>query len=219
MKVIQKSFPADIAAKTVKTTFLNNNKLDGLMYAYFQSLSMPYQIDENVYETRVDKSIIPSQAEAAKKIRIASAKTWRKHLQDLIDSGYIIEKEDYYVLPQVEDVFFLIPLNTLKFMVDTLKDDVIKVYIYLGQRYKYAQSENRLYSFTQKEIRVALGKSDTESNREFIKHALNCLINNGLIRVSAYHEGKVPRLRLVAFNYEYIENLFEGDLEENYLNG
>ncbi len=215
MKVIQKSFPADITPKTVKTTFLNNNKLDGLMYAYFQSLSMPYKIDENTYETRVDKSAIPSQAEAGKKIRISTAKTWRKHLQELIDNGYIVEYDDYYVLPQVEDVFFLIPLNTLKFMVDTLKDDVIKVYIYLGQRYKYAQSEQRLYSFTQKEIRIALGKSDTESNREFVRHALDCLINNGLIKVAAYYEGKVPRLRLTAFNYEYIEHFLDGGLEEN----
>lgn len=209
MGTIVKSFPADTAEKKVKTTFLNDNKVDGLMYAYFQSLSKPFQLLDGGYETRVDKAMLPSQEKAAKKIRIGTAKTWRSHLNILLNKGYIVDKGEYYVLPQVEEIFFTIPLETLKFMVDVLQEDVIKVYIYLGQRYKYAQSIGTLYSFTRKELAQALGKSYSDGNREFIDHALDCLMNNGLIRVVTYSDGKARRLRLVKFNFEYIENLFD----------
>ena len=208
---IQKHFPADVAMD--KLTFLNDTKADGLLYAYFQSLSMPYCIDEvyKKYETRVDKAMVPSQAKAAAKARIKTAKTYRNHLNYLIDRGYIIDKGEYYVLPdQIEPQFLGIPLDTLKFLIDTLKEDVIKVYIYLGQRYKYAKQEGRLYSFSRKEVLEHLGRSpDSTDSSTFINNVLDCLVNNGLIRIVEFSNGSARYLRLVDFNFTYNKNFVE----------
>ena len=46
-------------------------------------------------------------------------------------------EEDYrYILPNKEDIYLLIPLSTLQFMQDVLKEPVIKTYIYLAQKWK-----------------------------------------------------------------------------------
>jgi hypothetical protein len=40
----------------------------------------------------------------------------------LIASEYLIEDSKGYILPDREDIFMFIPLETVKFLVDTLKD-------------------------------------------------------------------------------------------------
>jgi predicted transcriptional regulator len=44
---------------------------------------------------------------------IKSPKTLRTHLNYLIEKGYVIEEENSYRLPEMEDIYFLIPLKTL----------------------------------------------------------------------------------------------------------
>lgn len=208
---IQKHFPADVTMD--KPTFLNDTEVDALLYAYFQSLSMPVCIDEvyKKYETRVDKALIPTQKKAAEKIRVKSTKTYKKHLDQLIDKGYIVDKGEYYVLPdQIENQFLGIPLETVKFLVDTVKEDVIKVYIYLGQRFKFAKQEHRLYSFTRREVLEHLGRNpDSKESGVYINNVLDCLINNGLIRIVEYSNGKARYLRLVDFSFSYNSNFIE----------
>jgi len=36
------------------------------------------------------------------------------------------------MLPNMEDIYMLLPLDTLQFILDTITEPVIKVYIYLG---------------------------------------------------------------------------------------
>lgn len=149
MTTIEKHFPADTSMEI--ETFLNNKKIDGRLYAYLQSKSMPILIEEDKikkYETRVDKGELGTQAELCEAIKIKSSKTLRKYLKILIDTGYLEDKKEYYVLPRKEDIFFKIPLDTLRFIQNIIPEDVIKIYIYLGQRYKYAEVNNVKYSFT-----------------------------------------------------------------------
>ena len=94
----------------------------------------------------------------------------------------------------------------MRFIQNTIKEDVIKIYIYLGQRYQYAATENKKYSFSIKEIIEHLGLSVNDKNRSFVKDGLDALMNNGLIKFVNYREGKVPRMRLVDFTYEYKTN-------------
>jgi hypothetical protein len=110
------------------------------------------------------------------------------------------------MLIQKEDIFFKIPLDTLRFIQNTIKEDVIKIYIYLGQRYKYAALSNKKYSFTIKEIVEHLGLSVGDKGRAFVKDGLDALMNNGLIKIVSYREGRIPRLRLVDFSYEHKTN-------------
>lgn len=63
------------------------------------------------------------------------------------------------------------------------------------------------YAFTIKEIMEHLGLSvNSESSRTFVKDGLDVLMNNGLIKFVPFHEGRVPKLRLVDFSYEYKTN-------------
>ena len=101
-------------------------------------------------------------------------------------------------------------MDTLRFIQNTIQEDVIKIYIYLGQRNKYALMNGYKYSFTIKEIAEHLGLSlNSESSRTFIKDGLDALMNNGLINFVSYRDGKVPKLRLVDYSYEYKTNFSE----------
>ena len=203
MKIIEKHFPANVTMKEL--TFLNNKNIDGRLYGYLQSKSMPIKV-ANYYETRVDKFQLGTQADFCEAIQIKSPKTLRKHLKILIDTGYLRDEQGYYVLVEKENIYFKIPLQTLRFIQNTIKEDVIKIYIYLGQRYQYAATENKKYSFSIKEIIEHLGLSVNDKNRSFVKDGLDALMNNGLIKFVNYREGKVPRMRLVDFTYEYKTN-------------
>ena len=212
MTKIEKHFPADTNMEI--TTFLNNKNIDGRLYAYLQSKSMPVPIENEdgnkEYENRVDKYEIGSQAEFCKAVKIKSPKTLRKYLNILIETGYVEDKGEYYLLPRKEDVFFKIPLDTLRFIQNTIQEDVIKIYIYLGQRYKFASMNGFKYSFTIKEIAEHLGLSiNSENSRIFVKDGLDALMNNGLIEFVSYYEGRVPKLRLINFSYEYKTNFIE----------
>lgn len=105
--MIQKRFPADTDLKK-EITFLKDPKIDAELYAYLQSLSFP---DEGV--TVVAKIDLPSQATMATKIGVKSTKTLRAHLQYLMDTGYVEDHGDHYVLPNIEEIYLLLPLETI----------------------------------------------------------------------------------------------------------
>ena len=203
MSIIEKHFPANTSMEML--TFLNNKNIDGRLYAYLQSKSKPEKVVWG-YITRVDKFELGTQKDLCEAIQIKSPKTLRKHLNILIETGYLIDGGSYYVLVEKEDIFFKIPLDTIRFIQNTIKEDVIKIYIYLGQRYKFAASQGMKYSFTIKEIVEHLGLGLNDKSRSFVKDGLDALMNNGLISFVSYREGKVPKLRLVEFSYQHKSN-------------
>ena len=91
-----------------------DKNIDAELYAFLQSISMP-----NNGVTEVIKKDIPAQSKICEKIGVKSPKTYRAHLRYLIDIGYVIEEEDKYILPNVEDIYLLLPLDTLHFILDT----------------------------------------------------------------------------------------------------
>lgn len=197
VKVISKRFPANTSLES--QTFLNSKKIDGELYAFLQSYSHP---DENK-RTVVNKKDLPSQSQICSKLGIKSPKTYRSRLTVLIDQGYVIEESSgNYILPEKEEIFLHIPLETVKFLNDTLKEQVVKIYIYLGQRFKYKPG----YVFTIAEIGAHIGiKLDNNSrNYEIINNALICLKNNGLIDYIEYYEEKVPKKRLTNFSFTHL---------------
>lgn len=197
--MVQKRFPADTTISE-ETTFLRDKNIDAELYAYLQSISVPCDGQTVVYKTD-----IPSQSKLVGKngiLSYKSPKTYRSHLKYLIETGYVVEEDDRYVLPNIEDIYLLLPLDTLRFIVDTITESVIKVYIYLGQRYKYKQN----YVFTQEEIGQHLGVS-LDGNlvaRNKIKNALISLQNNGLIEYETFFDGKSPRHRLLNWSNKFV---------------
>ena len=192
--MIEKRFPADCALENL--TFLNDKRVNGELYALLQGLS--YATEDGT--TVVYKKSVPKQAEICAKLGIKSPKTLRVHWNYLVENGYLIEKEGYYVLPDKESIFLMIPLDTLQFLNDTLREQVIKIYVYLGQRWKYKKG----YEFTVAELAAHVGMKLEGNKRgyEIIDNALDCLQLLGLIRYVTYYEGQKPRRRLVEFSFE-----------------
>ena len=182
-----KHFPADTSMDY--KTFLNDNKIDGELYAYL--LSMSY--GENG-RTVVYKNNLPSQEQLGKILKI-SRKTLYNHMKYLKDKGYIIEEEKgKYCIPKVEDMYFKIPQETIKFLQDTVKEPVIKTFIYLGQRNNYKPGQ---YVFTIKEICEHLGLN-YERNYKTIKNYLIALSKFDLIEYISFYDNNVtPRMKLL----------------------
>lgn len=91
----------------------------------------------------------------------------------------IVDKGDYFELPEFGKRYFLIPDDTLRFLVNTTNADVIKVYSHLGGLWAMNRTSA---SFTQRQLLEALGQApNKDSNHKKIKDILDCLENNGLI--------------------------------------
>lgn len=181
---------------TKDITFLKDPHIDAELYAYLQSMSYP---DEGV--TIVLKSDLPSQAAISEKIGVKSTKTFRSHLQYLLETGYVEDHGDHYVLPNIENIYLLLPLETIQFITDTIKESVIKVYIYLGQRWGYKKG----YVFTQEEIAQHLGMklAGNPRARQMIHNALDILQDVELISFENFFDGKSPRYRLTGWSVHY----------------
>ena len=192
---MKKRFPADTALELA--TFLNDKKVDGELYALLQSYSVP----NDKKETIVYKSSLPTQVEMCAKLGIKSRMTYRAHLRYLLEKEYVVERDNAYYLPNKEEIYFMIPIDTLKFLNDTMTEQVIKTYIYLGQRFKYKPG----YVFTIDEIAQHIGiKLDNNArNYEIINNCLTCLSNSELIKYVEFYEGDKPKKRLVDFSLEY----------------
>lgn len=192
-KKIEKNFPADTTVKN--PTFLNDPKINGELYAYLLSISIGEE-----GETRTYKSSVPSQKELAEILapdpeHPLTRQTISKHLQYLILTGYIKDMGKYYIFPMLEKMYFKVPLDTLNYLLDTVKSGVIKTYIYLGQRNNYQPNQ---YVFTIKEICEHLGLSYTkQSNR--VSNWLSLLQEANFIKIVSFYDGSYPKYRLVSF--------------------
>ena len=149
---------------------------------------------------------MPSQTKLVGKDGIlpySSPKTYRAHMKYLIDTGYVIEEKDRYILPNIDDIYLLLPLDTLQFILDVVTESVIKIYIYLGQRYKFKKD----YVFTQEEIAQHLGvKLDGKpETRRKIKNGLIALQNHGLIEYETFYDGKSHRYRLLNWSKQFVQ--------------
>ena len=197
-KIIKKRFPATTELNNL--TFLNDKKVNGELYAYFQSLSK-YE-NEKTYVLKKD---LPKQMDICEILGIKSPKTYRAHLLYLIEQGYIIEEEDRYVLPRVEDIYFLIPLKTLQYLNDNCREHIIKIYIYLGQKYKFGLIKGSQYEFTLEEIGEHIGLKIKNNSRAYgvINNALDLLVNSGLIDYISFFDGQAQKKRLTEFSFDF----------------
>lgn len=119
------------------------------------------------------------------------------HIKYLKERGYIQEEENYILL-NPEKYYFNIPLETLQYLLDTVKELVIKTYIYLGACNNINPNN---YTFTLKELCEHLGISYTSQNgRNRIKNCLDILQKLKLIDfIILYNEKKLPYFKLISF--------------------
>ena len=181
---------------------MNDKKVDAELYAFLQSIS---QCENSV--TYVNKWEMPKQTEICDTIGIKSTKTYRAHLNYLIEAGYVIEEESRYVLPRVEDFYLLLPLSTICFLKDVFKDQVVKAYLYLGQRWR--NNGNADFEFTFEDLATHIGVKLAGNARgyEQIRNMLYVLSKCGLIEVSGEYfvERGKSRHRLLKWNDNFSE--------------
>ena len=113
------------------------------------------------------------------------------------------------VLSQKFDYYTLIPIETLKFLVDTANENVIKVYAYLLNKYQYKQKENDRYTFNLSELCAAVGYSAKSENTATMRNILKSLKNNHLINYEESYfitENKTPIPIFILFNVSLYTN-------------
>lgn len=203
-KIITKRFPADTSMEII--TFLNDKKINGELYAILQSYSFPIELDDGTHQTIVKKKDLPKQSELCKSLGVSSPKTLRTYINSLKDKEFILENEDGdYILPEKENMFLPIPLSTIQYLRNNCKDHVFKIYIYLGQRYKFALSQGRNYEFTLEELgdHVGLKVKNNVQGYKVVNDALDLLYNSGLIDYCSYFNGQSQKKKLIMFSLEH----------------
>lgn len=206
-KKIVKHFPADPTLYKDKVTFLTDKKVNAELYALLMQYSYGGEKDEERGETKVYKSSLPTQAEMCKKLGIKSRTTLRSHLNYLIQQGYVIDRGDHYVIDTYkENIFLKIDVETISFLNDTVKEAVWKAYIYLGQRWNWKQQQ---FVFDLEDLAAHIGKKIDNNSKVYqeLNNILQCLENNGLIRVVSFYEGKIPKKRLVEFSFHHKQTI------------
>lgn len=185
-----KHFPADTSLEY--DTFLNDKKMDGELYNYLLSCSYGENGQTIVYKTN-----LLTYDKIAEKLGV-SKRTITNHMAYFKEKGYIIDDRPNkrYVLPKVEKMYFKVPQETTQFLRDTVKDPVVKTYIYLGQRNSYKPGQ---YVFTVKEICEHLGLN-YQSSYKAVDNYLVALAKFGLIDYVEFYEDKKPLKRLLKVN-------------------
>lgn len=167
----------------------NKKVISDLVYGYMQINSYVGETIEGDRVSFVYKSptLVGDIAEATK----IAPRTVRNKINKLITSEYIKEdsiidlysnKVDIYAFKKVE-FYQNINIDTLRFLVNTGNEDVIKVYCYLLNR---CVNVNRHYNFSKKELILkCFGVKNEKSGNNYkkIEDILNTLINNGLLEL------------------------------------
>lgn len=199
-----KHFPSDPTIYKGKMTFLTDKKIDAELYAILMQYSYGSEDNETKdIETRVYKKDLPSQEVMCKKLGIKSRTTYRTHLNYLIEQGYIIDMGKYYLIDTYkENIFLQINTDTIAFLNDTVAEAVWKAYLYLGQRWAWKKSS---FVFTLEDLALHIGEKINNNSSMYsrLNNILQCLENNGLIKVVTFYDGKIPQKRLIDFSFHH----------------
>ena len=173
--------------------FMKDKMISDLLYSMLQSYSNWNKEENHRY---IPKKII-KKSKWAKALGI-SRPTLDKRIGKLLEKEYLIDKEDYYILPNKGEYYFLVPVETLNYLINTANHNVIKIYCHLGLLYKYYG--NKAY-YTQSKLLEIIGYDKTDkNNHKTIKHILTSLKLNGLLVTTSENEGIITKERILAVN-------------------
>ena len=130
-------------------TVMEDKKFNDILYAYLQSILYRDPNKEDRYVWKNDCK----REDLAKALKM-NLSTLKRKFNHLVSNGYIVEKEDTFELPKVSQWNFFIPVETLKFLIDTTNEDIITVYAYLGQLKN--KMKDKAY-YTESKLLILLG--------------------------------------------------------------
>lgn len=164
-----------------KDTMLKDKKMHDILYMLMQSMSEwsgDHSTPRYVLKEKVNKS------QMAKACGYKTRNTLYTHLTNLVKEGYIQETDAMYLLPNFKPgEYFLIPYDTALFLIDTQATNVIKVYVYLANRWMANRQQG--FGITYKKLCDTIGIYwNDQRNRDTISSILLTLHNNYLITVT-----------------------------------
>lgn len=178
--------------------FMKEKKLYDKVWGYLQSISYLTKDNERiVYKTKDSTSTAIHKAIAVEVGKTPkgnpkydiSAKTVDNTLKlykalGMIADGTAKDKDGkevkVYKLSQSFERYKLIPLDTLRILLNATNNNTIKVYVYLLDKYEYKQLTKEKYTFTLKELCDAIGYTESRG-RETVKDILFILQKIGLV--------------------------------------
>ena len=173
--------------------FMKDKMISDLLYSMLQTYSNWNKEENHRY---IPKKII-KKSKWAKALGI-SRPTLDKRIGKLLEKEYLIDKEDYYILPNKGEYYFLVPVETLNYLINTANHNVIKIYCHLGLLYKFYG--DKAY-YTQSKLLEVIGYDKTDkNNHKTIKHILTSLKLNGLLVSTSENEGIITKERILAVN-------------------
>ena len=117
------------------------------------------------------------------------------------EARIIVDKGDYFEIPEFGKTYFLIPDATLRFLVNTGNADVIKIYSHLGALWALDKTEA---SFTQRQLLTTLGYAANKAdNHKKVEDILCSLVNNGLIEYREVKKGRNVVKFLTKFSHTH----------------
>ena len=173
--------------------FMKDKMISDLLYSMLQSYSNWNKEENHRY---IPKKII-KKSKWAKALGI-SRPTLDKRIGKLLEKEYLIDKEDYYILPNKGEYYFLVPVETLNYLINTANHNVIKIYCHLGLLYKFYG--DKAYYTQSKQLEVIGYDKTDKNNHKTIKHILTSLKLNGLLVSTSENEGIITKERILAVN-------------------
>lgn len=170
---------------SLEDNFMKIKTLNDLIYGKLQSLSYLNQEKERfVYIKDFNQSKIAQELG----IPIRTFKNNFKILQatNFVTKGTTIDLEGklarcYYLPENRNEKYKLIPVITLDYLLTTNTKNVIKIYLYLLDKYDWKTQD---YIFTKKELLEAIGYEYRTENLKIIDYILNDLILKKLIYIN-----------------------------------
>lgn len=135
--------------------YLSLKKYCDVLYCYLQVISY---FDEENKERYIPKKFI-NFTKIGEDLNI-SRQTVSTKFKNLKEMGLIIEDPGKYVLANLDkEVAELVPFSTLRILTNTVKDNVISVYVYLLVRYRAEKEKPFIFTYEQIKKYVGIGES------------------------------------------------------------
>lgn len=189
---------------SLEDKFMKSKSINDLIYGKLQKISYISQDGRRFVYNKDFK-----QADMAKELGDMKLRSFKRHFQalqtaELVQKGTVKDLNGkevvcYYLPENKNEKFMLIPITTLDFLITVSRVNVIKIYLYLLDKYEWKHRSKDTYVFTKKELIQAIGLNPNYSPAYTeINYILTCLKNNDLIDYEEfYYNGNVPNIRLV----------------------
>ena len=162
-----------------------NYSVDDLLYGTMQYLATFHPAKKQLYLTR--KNLIKNKKDIYTLCNLNS-RTLNTHIKKLIEKGLVKEEEidgcPSYTFPYDYDGGYqLVNYEMLWYLVSTRNKSALQVNVYLLNKYLWKAQTNDTYIFTNKELQIAVGYSESSNLAgSIMANILESLSREGIIK-------------------------------------